>query len=201
MKMRRTLGVSLAIFAISAAVPAKHAHSGDRPSEQSAKPEPLKGEPSEATTATRQQPADDQPADQPVQSRIEQHAALPAHGSAGFGPPDRYVPPLQVVGRPQIGSASWYGNRHVGRRTASGEPLDGVRPTAAHRSLPLYSRVRVTNLNNGRSVVVTINDRGPFSPRLLIDVSPSAADQLDMRHAGIIPVTIEPVAAVARATQ
>jgi rare lipoprotein A len=198
MKMRRTLGVSLAIFAISAAMPAKQAHSGDRSSEQSAKAvKPAEAEAPSTTRATGQQPADSQLA----ASRIEGGGSPPARGSAGFGPPDRYVAQLQVVGRPQIGSASWYGNYHLGRRTASGEPLDGVRPTAAHRSLPLYSRVRVTNLNNGRSVVVTINDRGPVSPRLLIDVSPSAADQLDMRRAGIIPVTIEPVAALARVAQ
>ena len=197
MKMRRTLGVSLAIFAISAAMPAKQAHSGDRPSEQSAKPKPLKAEAPKTSRATRQQLADSQLA----ASRIEAPGSPPARGSAGFGAADRYVAPLQVVGRAQVGAASWYGNYHLGRRTASGEPLDGVRPTAAHRSLPLYSRVRVTNLNNGRSVVVTINDRGPVSPRLLIDVSPRAADQLDMRRAGIIPVTIEPVAAVARAAQ
>jgi rare lipoprotein A len=60
--------------------------------------------------------------------------------------------------------------------------------------LPLYSLVKVTNLNNGRSVVVTINDRGPVSPRLLIDVSPRAADELNMRGDGIIPVAIEQVA-------
>jgi rare lipoprotein A len=200
MKMRRTLGVSLAIFAISAAMPAKQAHSGDRPSEQgakAAKPKPSKGEAPAPTRAAGQQLADSQLAT----SRIEAPDSPSARGSAGFGTPDRYVAPLQVVGRAQVGAASWYGNYHLGRRTASGEPLDRVRPTAAHRSLPLYSRVRVTNLNNGRSVVVTINDRGPVSPRLLIDVSPHAADQLDMRRAGIIPVTIEPVAAVARAAQ
>jgi len=197
MKMRRAIGVSLAIFAISAAVAARQAHSNDRSQEPSAKAKPAEPEAQPAAAAARQQLSDNQP----VASRIEQRSTPPVHGSAGFGPPDRYIAPLQVVGRPQIGSASWYGNYHLGRRTASGEPLDGVRPTAAHRSLPLYSRVRVTNLKNGRSVVVTINDRGPVSRRLLIDVSPSAADQLDMKTAGIIPVSIEPVVAVARATQ
>ena len=197
MKMRCTIGVSLAIFAISAAVAARQAHSNDRSQEPSAKAKPAEPEAHQATAAARQQPADNQPA----AARIEQRSTPPAQGSAGFGLPDRYIAPLQVVGRPQIGSASWYGNYHLGRRTASGEPLDGVRPTAAHRSLPLHSRVRVTNLKNGRSVVVTINDRGPVSRRLLIDVSPSAADQLDMKTAGIIPVSIEPVVAVARATQ
>ncbi len=197
MKMRCTIGVSLAIFAISAAVAARQAHSNDRSQEPSAKAKSAEPEAHQATAAARQQLADNQPA----AARIEQRSTPPAHGSAGFGAPDRYITPLQVVGRPQIGSASWYGNYHLGRRTASGEPLDGVRPTAAHRSLPLHSRVRVTNLKNGRSVVVTINDRGPVSRRLLIDVSPSAADQLDMKTAGIIPVSIEPVVAVARATQ
>ncbi len=197
MKMRRTIGVSLAIFAISAAVAAKQAYSNDRLPTQGTKAKPAEPEAPQATTAApaRQQPADSQQ----VASRVEQPRT--AHGSAGFGLPDRYIAPLRVVGRPQIGSASWYGNYHLGRRTASGEPLDGVRPTAAHRSLPLHSRVRVTNLKNGRSVVVTINDRGPVSRRLLIDVSPSAADQLDMKTAGIIPVSIEPVAAVVRAAQ
>ena len=123
-------------------------------------------------------------------------------GAAGFGEPDRYIAPptkraaaLQVVGRREIGRASWYGNWHVGRKTATGERLDVTRPTAAHRTLPLRSLVKVTNLSNGRSVVVTINDRGPVSPRLLIDVSPRAADELHMRNAGVVPVAIEQVAA------
>jgi rare lipoprotein A len=122
-------------------------------------------------------------------------------GTAGFGAPDRYIAPaaqrasMQVVGRREIGRASWYGNYHVGRKTATGERLDTVHPTAAHRTLPLQSMVKVTNLNNGRSVVVTINDRGPVSRRLLIDVSPRAADELKMRHDGIVPVAIEQIAA------
>ena len=124
-----------------------------------------------------------------------------ARGTTGFGEPDRYIAPaaqrapMQVVGRREIGRASWYGNYHVGRKTATGERLDTVHPTAAHRTLPLQSMVKVTNLNNGRSVVVTINDRGPVSRRLLIDVSPRAADELKMRHDGIVPVAIEQIAA------
>jgi rare lipoprotein A len=107
---------------------------------------------------------------------------------------DQYIGPLSVAGRPQVGRAAWYGNQHVGHLTASGEPLDTVHATAAHRSLPLYSLVRVTNLNNGRSVVVRINDRGPVSPSLLIDMSPSAAAAIDMIDDGIAQVMIEPVA-------
>jgi rare lipoprotein A (peptidoglycan hydrolase) len=131
----------------------------------------------------------------------------PARGAAGFGAPDRYIAPatrqaptFQVVGRREVGRASWYGNYHVGRLTATGERLDTAHPTAAHRTLPMYSLVKVTNLKNGRSVVVTINDRGPVSRRLSIDVSPRAADELEMRHDGVIPVTIEQVA-VARTNQ
>jgi rare lipoprotein A (peptidoglycan hydrolase) len=107
---------------------------------------------------------------------------------------------FQVVGRREVGRASWYGNWHVGRLTATGERLDTAHPTAAHRSLPMHSLVKVTNLKNGRSVVVTINDRGPVSRRLSIDLSPRAAEELSMRHDGVVPVTIEQVA-VARTQQ
>ena len=133
--------------------------------------------------------------------------ATPNRGRAGFGSPDQYVAPdsrqpasLQVVGRREVGRASWYGNWHVGRLTATGERLDTAHPTAAHRTLPMYSLVKVTNLKNGRSVVVTINDRGPVSRRLSIDLSPRAADVLAMRHDGVVPVTIEQIA-VARTQQ
>jgi rare lipoprotein A len=99
-----------------------------------------------------------------------------------------------VVGKPEIGYAAWYGGRHIGRRTASGDRLDAVRATAAHRSLPLDSLVRVTNLTNGRSVIARITDRGPVSRNLVIDVSPRAAQALDMVRAGIAEVSIELVA-------
>jgi rare lipoprotein A (peptidoglycan hydrolase) len=136
----------------------------------------------------------------------DQRGNTPNRGSAGFGSPDQYIAPasrqpaLQVVGRREVGRASWYGNWHVGRLTATGERLDTAHPTAAHRSLPMHSLVKVTNLKNGRSVVVTINDRGPVSPRLSIDLSPRAADELSMRHDGVVPVTIEQLA-VARTQQ
>jgi peptidoglycan lytic transglycosylase len=128
--------------------------------------------------------------------------STPNRGTAGVGSPDQYIAPparqqtgLQVVGRREIGRASWYGNWHVGRLTATGERLDTAHPTAAHRTLPMHSLVKVTNLKNGRSVVVTINDRGPVSRRLSIDLSPRAAEELAMRHDGVVPVTIEQVAA------
>jgi rare lipoprotein A len=86
------------------------------------------------------------------------------------------------------GYASWYGEPQM---TASGERFDPHALTAAHRSLPLGTRVRVTNQRNGRSVVVRINDRGPFSHGRIIDLSEAAAKQLDMIDAGVAPVTLE----------
>jgi rare lipoprotein A len=91
----------------------------------------------------------------------------------------------------QFGKAAWYG--FVGGRTASGEILDAVTATAAHRSLPLASYAKVTNLDNSRSVVVKINDRGPYTRGRIIDLSPHAADALDMKRAGVVPVVIEPL--------
>ena len=98
---------------------------------------------------------------------------------------------VAASGSSQFGKAAWYGI--VGGRTASGEILDTVTATAAHRSLPLASYAKVTNLDNSRSVVVKINDRGPHTRGRIIDLSPRAADALDMKRAGVVPVVIEPL--------
>jgi rare lipoprotein A len=92
----------------------------------------------------------------------------------------------------QVGTASLYGNLH-GKRTASGQRYDHDLLTAAHRTLPLNSKVRVTNLANGRSVTVTVNDRGPHRRDRVIDLSQSAAEQIGMRHRGLATVRIEPL--------
>jgi rare lipoprotein A len=97
-----------------------------------------------------------------------------------------------AVGRSQFGKAAWY--NLVGNHTANGEILDTVTATAAHRSLPLASFARVTNLDNGRSVIVKINDRGPFTRGRILDLSPRAADVLDMKRAGVVDVVLEPFA-------
>ena len=89
------------------------------------------------------------------------------------------------------GSASWYGDEFADRPTASGQRYDPVKLTGAHRTLPLGSRVRVTNLLNGRSVLVTINDRGPFTHRRDIDLSYAAARALGMLRTGVARVRIE----------
>jgi rare lipoprotein A (peptidoglycan hydrolase) len=79
------------------------------------------------------------------------------------------------------------------RQTASGEILDTDSATAAHRSLPLASYANVTNLDNGRSVVVKINDRGPYTRGRILDLSPRAADALGMKRAGVAAVAVEPL--------
>jgi rare lipoprotein A len=95
----------------------------------------------------------------------------------------------------EIGQASWYGDQHQGRTTASGAKFDMNQMTAAHRSLPLGSNVRVTHLDNGRSIEVIINDRGPYVGTRVIDLSREAARRLKMEHEGIAPVRIEQLAA------
>jgi rare lipoprotein A len=89
------------------------------------------------------------------------------------------------------GHASWYGDEFADRTTASGERYDPDKLTGAHRTLPLGSKVRVTNLLNGRSVLVTINDRGPYTRRREIDLSYGAARALGMIRRGIARVRIE----------
>ena len=84
----------------------------------------------------------------------------------------------------QIGRASWYGKPFHGRTTASGEPYDMFQFTASHRYLPLGTWVKVTNLRNGRSVMVRINDRGPVPESRIIDLSYGAAAMLEFRNVG-----------------
>lgn len=94
----------------------------------------------------------------------------------------------------QTGTASWYGRQFHGRKTASGETFDMNAMTAAHRSLPLNCYIRVTNRNNGKSVVVKVNDRGPFHGNRVVDLSYGAAKQLGITSAGVAKVSIERVA-------
>ena len=93
----------------------------------------------------------------------------------------------------QTGTASWYGRQFHGRKTASGETFDMNAMTAAHRSLPLNCYIRVTNKTNGKSVVVKVNDRGPFHGNRVLDLSYGAAKQLGITNAGTAKVNIERV--------
>jgi peptidoglycan lytic transglycosylase len=91
----------------------------------------------------------------------------------------------------QVGTASWYGSYFDGKETASGEPFDMYDLTAAHPTLPLGSHVKVTNLRNGRSVVVRVNDRGPVVEGRIIDLSYEAARVLHLEHQGIQTVRLD----------
>lgn len=93
----------------------------------------------------------------------------------------------------QIGRASYYSAKFQGRRTASGEPYDMHALTAAHRTLPLGSYVRVSNLTKTRSVIVRINDRGPYTKGRMLDLSYAAASELGLLRAGSADVILEPV--------
>ncbi|MBS0378078.1 MAG: septal ring lytic transglycosylase RlpA family protein [Proteobacteria bacterium] len=103
----------------------------------------------------------------------------------------RYVVLASAEGYSERGVASWYGPTFHGGSTSSGEPYDMYGMTAAHKTLPLPCYVRVTNLRNGRSVVVRVNDRGPFVANRLIDLSYTAAAKLDMLREGTTLVELK----------
>ena len=123
-------------------------------------------------------------------------ALLAAHGAT----PPPIAKPQAISNRPAVpegpkivqqGKASYYADKFHGRTTASGERMDQNALTAASKELPLGSRAKVTNLATGESVMVDINDRGPFVPGRVIDLSKRAADTLDMREDGVAPVKVE----------
>jgi rare lipoprotein A len=91
----------------------------------------------------------------------------------------------------EVGIGSWYGPRFQGRRTSSGERFNQHELTAAHRTLPFGSRVRVTNVENGRSVEVRITDRGPRSPKRIIDISNAAATAIGLKRQGVGVVQVD----------
>jgi rare lipoprotein A len=131
-------------------------------------------------------------AEQPVQQAQPQPAT--EHGAPGWLERERVGPPYEANGQwyvptpepgyEQTGSASWYGAHFHGQRTASGETFDQDALTAAHPTLPIPSLVQVTNLENGREVIVRVNDRGPFVGGRLIDLSRGAATALGFEQAG-----------------
>jgi rare lipoprotein A len=106
---------------------------------------------------------------------------------------ETYTPVVNTQPFRQRGVASWYGRKFQGQKTASGEPYDMFKMTAAHKTLPIPSYVKVTNLANGRSVVVRINDRGPFHSNRIIDLSYAAASRIGIAAKGSGMVEIERV--------
>jgi len=107
------------------------------------------------------------------------HKTVPSASSKNYG-----------KGKSETGYASYYSDKLNGHATASGEHYDASKYTAAHRTLPFGTKVKVTNLSNGKSVIVRINDRGPFVSGRIIDLSKAAAKQIDMVGAGVVKVTI-----------
>ncbi|HSD11296.1 MAG TPA: septal ring lytic transglycosylase RlpA family protein [Candidatus Binatia bacterium] len=103
----------------------------------------------------------------------------------------RPAAPTPATGRQEVGNASWYGKRHQGKQTASGERFDEFAMTAAHRTLPFGTRVRVTNLVNRRSAIVRVNDRGPFVDGRVIDLSLAAARALGIVDEGVVLVRLQ----------
>jgi rare lipoprotein A len=187
MTMRRTIGFSIAFLVISAA--AMGASPERDTSRQIAQPLAAKPQKAETQTARIGKVCDMTRAPTSVDvSERTQHRLPP---NARVATPDSYRGSVHPNGLSQTGKAAWYGL--VGNYTANGERLDTVTATAAHRSLPLSSYAKVTSLDNGRSVIVKINDRGPQPRRFIIDLSPRAADELDMRRAGVAAVIVEPV--------
>ena len=128
-----------------------------------------------------------------VSERAVAAATVPAARTLVEATPVRNVVRTEAApARPAgAGEASYYGNEFAGRPTANGEPFDPSEMTAAHRTLPFGSKVRVTNVRNGRTVIVRINDRGPYAKDRLIDVSQGAAQELGMMNAGTADVRLE----------
>jgi rare lipoprotein A len=123
----------------------------------------------------------------------------PNNSEASSAPTSPFTPEVQKKApkaKPyQIGTASWYGEYFDGKPTASGEDYDMYDMTAAHPTLPLGSYVRVTNLRNGKAVIVKVNDRGPIVQGRIIDLSYGAARVLQFEHRGIQKVRLDLVKA------
>ena len=142
--------------------------------------------------------ADRQPAPAPPAPAPAETIDSPKHDSSvppnpSPARPKRAKTPQEPapVGYTEEGNASWYGNPFHGRRSSNGEIYDMYKLTAAHRTLPFETMVRVTNLNNGKTTTVRITDRGPFVDNRIIDLSQAAAREIESIGPGVVPVRIE----------
>ncbi len=186
MPMRQTIGISLAFLMISAGAiarsPSKNSPSdSDRLQGESERAEIRKGKAQLLSCGAHTR----------HNARAQSRDLDPDSPDPAGKPPNSYLDPMHTIGKGEIGRAAWY--NWVGSRTASGEILDWVTPTAAHRSLPLASYAKVTNLDTGRAVVVKINDRGPYRRRFIIDLSPRAAEEIGVVRSGVAAVSVEPL--------
>lgn len=131
-----------------------------------------------------------------IPDAVPRHEPLSARGNRAYAVYGvRYQPLNTAQGYRERGIASWYGKKFHGRLTSSGEPYDMYAMTAAHKTLPLPSYVRVRNLSNGRSIVVRVNDRGPFLHNRVIDLSYAAAARLGIVGTGTGMVEVEGITA------
>jgi rare lipoprotein A len=186
MPLRQTIGISLALLMASAGAFANTTEKGSayHPGQ------PSKAEPDKSPSRSGKMRLSQK------KLRLLHHPSVTTwhrsqRGNAADSFGDPRWGPTHVTSSPEVGQAAWYDL--IGSRTSSGEQLDAVTPTAAHRWLPLGSCAKVTDLDTGRSVIVKINDRGPYRRRFIIDLSPRAAAELGMIHAGTAAVAIEPV--------
>jgi rare lipoprotein A len=145
--------------------------------------------------ADRRQPPPSQPAETPAETgaRAKRSTDVPETPPA-VAPTAKRSKPASLPapsGYTEEGNASWYGVPFHGRRASNGEIYDMYKLTAAHRTLPFETMVRVTNINNGKSTVVRITDRGPFIDNRIIDLSLAAAREVDSVGAGVVPVRVE----------
>lgn len=144
--------------------------------------------PSESQTGN---PSSDKPPTPVIPREIPPIAKLPSPSQIEPSPPIARIPAPSQPTMMETGLASWYGPKFHGKLTASGEVFNQEKFTAAHPTLPWGSRVKVTNLDNGKSVEVRINDRGPFGRGRIIDVSRAAARALGMVGRGVTTVRLE----------
>jgi rare lipoprotein A len=114
---------------------------------------------------------------------------------------DERKPALAEAGASQVGIASYYGPQFAGRKMANGQRFDPRSATVAHRTLPLGTQVRVTNLENGRSTTATVLDRGPYVKGRIVDLSPRLAEHLGIVRQGLASVEVTPLEEVAEAPE
>ena len=186
MPMRRTIGITLVCLVTSACAIAE---TPEESTTQLASIVPGSPDPPDKSRSFASAAEEPRSSDHDPQQVEEWRASVAPLTDASSSVPCCSL--VRAAGGGQIGKAAWYD--FVGKKTASGGILNHVTATAAHRSLPLASFAKVTNLDNSRSVIVKINDRGPYTRGRIIDLSPRAADVLDMKRAGVVAVVIEPM--------
>jgi len=136
-------------------------------------------------------PAPPAPTPEATAESAKRDTSVPPTPATASARPSRSKTPPAPVGYTEEGHASWYGNPFHGRRASNGEIYDMYKLTAAHRTLPFETMVRVTNLSNGKSTTVRIIDRGPFVNDRILDLSMAAAREIESIGPGVVPVRLE----------